>query len=55
MNQIVNTVGVSDEKQVAKLRSFKDKVKTYVDGIDLINVQQETYTSIVVEALQGQI
>ena len=55
INEIFNAIGVSNEKQVAKLRSFKDKIETHVRGLDSMNVPQETYASIVVEASQEKI
>ena len=55
INEMVNAVGVSDEKQVTKLRSFKDKIGTHVCGLDSMNVPIETYASVVAETLQEQI
>ena len=55
INEMLNIKDIWDERQVEKMRAFHDTVETHYRGLEALNVEEETYASIVVPVLLEKI
>ena len=55
MNAMMNIKDVYDERQIDKMRALHDKVETHYRGLKAMEVDEETYASIVVPVLLEKI